>query len=105
MRMADYALSNKARTDLDGIYTYSWRTFGEARADSYFLELRDCLEMLAGNPNLGNSADHIVPGLWRFPHASHVVFYTIEESDILIVRVLHRSMDSERHFTGEYDDR
>ncbi|MCH7936905.1 MAG: type II toxin-antitoxin system RelE/ParE family toxin [Proteobacteria bacterium] len=99
--MAEYILSNKADADLGDIYTYSWRTFGEARADTYFLELRDCLEMLAGSPRLGHAADLILPGLRRHTHASHVVFYTIEENAIFVVRVLHRSMDSERHFTGE----
>jgi plasmid stabilization system protein ParE len=28
--MADYVLSNKADADLDDIYVYSYRTFGEA---------------------------------------------------------------------------
>lgn len=52
--MADYVLSNKADSDLTEIYIYSYQAFGEAKADAYFLSLRDCLQALADNPRLGS---------------------------------------------------
>ena len=39
--MGDYQLSGKADEDLDGIYDYSIRQFGEKVADEYFLSLTD----------------------------------------------------------------
>jgi toxin ParE1/3/4 len=41
--MAEYVLSKAADTDLNDIYTYSYETFGEHQADTYFFDLRDCL--------------------------------------------------------------
>ncbi|MBM3952624.1 MAG: type II toxin-antitoxin system RelE/ParE family toxin [Rhodospirillales bacterium] len=95
--MADYVLSNKADADLDDIYVFSYRTFGEAEADAYFLGLSDCLRMLAENPRLGRPVDDIQPGLLRHDHGHHIVFYMIEGGGIFVVRILHHAMNVERH--------
>jgi toxin ParE1/3/4 len=60
--------------------------------------LKNCLELLARNPEIGNSAEDIQPGYRRFPHQSHIIFYTQADSDIFIVRILHKSMDISDHF-------
>jgi toxin ParE1/3/4 len=96
--MADYVLSNKADADLDEIYAYSYLTFGEAKADSYFLSLRDCLQTLAHNPHMGQSVDFLHAGLFCHQHARHRVYYMIEVLGIFVVRVLHDAMDASRHF-------
>ncbi|MBL6934102.1 MAG: type II toxin-antitoxin system RelE/ParE family toxin [Alphaproteobacteria bacterium] len=102
--MADYVLSNKADADLDGIYVYSYRTFGEAKADVYFLGLCDGLKRLAANPRHGRSLDHVWPGLFCDRCARHIIFYTIEEDGIFVVRILHDSMDASRHIDLEEMD-
>ena len=95
--MGDYVLSNAADADLAEIYVYSYRSFGEAQADAYYGDLSGCLRMLAENPRLGRPAGTRHQGLMRHAHAGHVIFYLIENTGIFIVRVLHHSMDSERH--------
>ncbi len=95
--MADYVLSNKADADLDDIYVFSHRTFGEAEADAYFLGLGGCLQTLAENPRLGRPADDIQPGLFRHDYGRHVVFHMIESGGIFVVRILHQAMDIGRH--------
>jgi len=94
--VAEYVLSNKADADLDDIYVYSFRTFGEAKADAYFLSLADCLQVLADNPRLGRSA-HIRPGMHCYRHARHLIFYIRENANIFVVRILHDAMDFPRH--------
>ena len=101
--MADYVLSNKADIDLDGIYVYSFESFGEAQADAYFLSLRDCLQSLAENPRMGRSANSLHAGLLYHRHARHVIYYLIEDAGIFIVRILHAAMDAPRLL--ETDDR
>jgi toxin ParE1/3/4 len=95
--MADYVLSNAADGDLAEIYVYSYRSFGEAQADAYYLDLSGCLRMLADNPRLGRPSGLSRQGLLRHAHAAHVIYYLIEDPGIFVVRVLHHSMDSERH--------
>ncbi|OAN64791.1 type II toxin-antitoxin system RelE/ParE family toxin [Magnetospirillum moscoviense] len=98
--MGDYVLSNAADGDLAEIYVYSHRSFGEAQADAYYLELSGCLRMLADNPRLGRPSGLPRQGLLRHAHAGHVIYYLIEDPGIFVVRVLHHSMDSERHIVS-----
>ena len=95
--MAEYRLTRRAETDLSGIADYSIETFGIEQARRYRDQLEDCFETLAQNPRLGRSAERFAPGLRRFEHRSHSVFYTENERGIAIVRVLHAGMDPLRH--------
>ena len=95
--MADYVLSKAADGDLAEIYTYSFRSFGEAQADSYFGELSGCLRILADNPRLGRGAGVSRRDLLKHAHGSHVIYYLIETPGIFVVRVLNHSVDSDRH--------
>ena len=101
--MADYVLSNKADADLAGIYDYSFRSFGEAKADAYFLSLSDCLRTLADNPRLGHAADDLHPGLLCHRHARHRIYYLIEAPGIFVVHILHDAMDAPRHLGPDSD--
>jgi hypothetical protein len=53
---------------------------------------QDCFQLPADNPLLGRSYDSIQSGLRRFEIGKHVVFYILDPSVILIVRVLHQQM-------------
>ncbi len=90
--MGEYQLSRKADEDLDGIYEYSIRQFGQKVADEYFLSLTDCLIKLAENPRLGRDCSDILVKCFRFECGRHVIFYKIKRKDIFIIRVLHQSM-------------
>jgi len=94
--MADYELSIKADQDLTEIYIYSFNNFGESKADSYFLGLDECLLKLAENPNLCRKIDYIRSGYFRYEYVSHSIFYKIKEDGIVVMRILHGSMDTER---------
>ena len=96
--MADYRLSSLAETDLAGIADYTIETFGIEQARRYRDEFEACFRNLAENPRSGRSAERLVPGLRRWEHRSHVVFYLEDERSVLIVRILHARMDAPRHF-------
>jgi toxin ParE1/3/4 len=95
--MARVELSQAADRDLNDIYIYSYREFVEAKAEAYLHALEQCFEQLAVFPGLGRSIHHIRPGYFRFPHASHTVFYVNIPDGIRVIRVLHQRMDPERH--------
>jgi toxin ParE1/3/4 len=95
--MADYRFSIRAATDLEAIAEYTIERFGIEQARLYREELKTCFQQLAENPNPGRRADQYVRGLRRYEHRSHIVFYTINAGDVLIVRVLHYRMDVTRH--------
>ncbi len=76
---------------------FSNERFGEARADAYLLALEERFRLIANQPFLGKRIDHIREGYLRNGYANHAIYYTFREEGILIVRVLHNSMDVELH--------
>ena len=98
LSMNSYRLSRLAATDLQEIAEYTIERFGVEQARRYRDGLKTCFVQLADNPALGREAEMLIRGLRRFEHQSHVVFYISEPENLLIVRVLHSSMDVPRHF-------
>lgn len=90
--MADYRLSRRAAADLDAIADYMIEPFGVAQARRYRDSLRLCFKGLSENPRMGGRAEQLLPGLRRFEHRSHIVFYTRNDNEIYIVRILHARM-------------
>jgi toxin ParE1/3/4 len=96
--MPRYRLSRRAAADVDEIADFTIEQFGIEQARRYRDRLETCFQTLAENPRLGRSAEQLAPDLRRFEHQSHVIFYVPENGSVLIVRVLHESMDVSRHF-------
>ena len=95
--MADLRISRRAAADLAEIADYTISEFGVSQARRYRDQLQACFTSITGNPSLGKSADDLAPGLRRIRQQAHVVFYRPGPDHVLIVRVLHNSMDFERH--------
>ena len=98
--MAEIRLTSRAEADLAGIADYTIETFDIEQARRYRDDLEACFLTIAENPRLGRSAEALSAGLRRIEHRSHVVFYLVDERGVLIVRILHSSMDAARHVPG-----
>lgn len=48
----NHMLAPEAEADLDGIFSYTWETYGAAQAERYYRELRATIELLADAPML-----------------------------------------------------
>ncbi len=96
--MASYRLSRKAAADLEAIATYTIEQFGIDQARRYRDSLGSRFEQLVESPKLGRRAEQLARGLRRLDHESHIVFYTVENDDVLIVRILHSHMDVSKRF-------
>lgn len=95
--MVELKLSRKARNDLAEIADYTIGEFGVMQARRYRDSFQGCFNSLRDNPLLGRSASELAPGLRRIRQQAHIIFYLPTRDHILIVRVLHHSMDLERH--------
>ena len=93
----NYTLSRRAEKDIEGILEYGYRSFGLDQAIKYKTELEQCLDLLTENPKLGCECSEIKAGYRRHKHGQHIIFYRQRETDILITRVLHNSMDAKKH--------
>ena len=65
--MARVELSQAADRDLNDIYIYSYREFGEAKAEAYLHALEQRFEQLAVFPGLGRSIRPHSAGLFPLP--------------------------------------
>ena len=90
-------ISRRAAADLTAVADYTIAEFGIGQARRYRDQLQGCFTSITDNPSLGKSADDLAPGLRRIRQQAHVIFYRPGPDHILIVRVLHYSMDFERH--------
>ena len=95
--MAVFRFSRRAEADLLGIVASTLRAWGESQAAQYLDELESCFQMLADNPQLGRVCDDVRPGLRRFEHGRHIVFYRARAGGILISRILHERMLPDKH--------
>jgi toxin ParE1/3/4 len=96
-----YELSRAADRDLDDIYVYTCRQFGELQADAYFESLEECLSRLADNPLLGVDAGNLRAGYRRFVHQRHTLYYKKVKTGVRIIRVVGPGMSVERSM-GKY---
>jgi toxin ParE1/3/4 len=97
-------LTDIARADLKSIRRYSERTWGSDRTTQYMAALRDTLKRLLAGTVVSRSRDDLRPGLQMAASGRHRVFFEIDQSRILVVRVLHDSMDYQRHLEGEAEE-
>jgi len=95
--MTGHALSPAARADIEEIWDYTVRHWGEAQAERYTRHIRDVCAALGDGTLSGRSAEDIRAGYRKVAVGSHVMFYRAGASGVEIIRILHRSMDVGRH--------
>lgn len=95
--MRTVRLSVLAENDLLDIWHYSFQEWDAAQADMYLDELEKAFNLLAEHPELGPSRGYVRNGYRVFAVGRHAVYYTVTDTAVRIVRVLHSQMDPERH--------
>lgn len=91
--MARLIFTDEAKHDLLGIRQYTQKVWGVTQANVYIRELRNTLHRLLEMPLIGTdrSAD-LGSGIFSFPQASHMIYYSILDGDLIVLGLLHQSM-------------
>ena len=95
--MASYTLSPAAQADLESIWDYTVRHWGDAQAERYTRGIQAACEALSNGTLVSRSADDIRAGYRKAAVGSHVMFFRVQGDVVEIIRILHQSMDVERH--------
>ena len=98
--MKSIKLAKQASFDVDEMYLYGLINFGETQADLYLDKIKNGLKTIQANPEIGRLVTKINPAIRRFDFERHVIFYDINGDKILIVRIIHCSMDFIKHLTS-----
>ena len=91
--MTRYELTRFAERDLRRIAEYTIERFGINQARRYRDSLFRTFESLTEHPAMGRDYSHVKEGCRRHEHESHVIYYKITNSGILVLRLLHQSQD------------
>ena len=99
--MRKFDLTRTAQADLKSIARYTQERWGVRQRNTYLKEVDQVFRTLAKNPLIGRACDDIREGYRKFPHGSHVIFYKqLGEDELLIVRILHGTMDVESNISA-----
>jgi toxin ParE1/3/4 len=92
--MTTFRVLGKAKTDLIKIARYTQLTWDTAQRSDYLKLIDGAFQQLANEPLFGVSCHYIREGYRKRPQGSHVIYYKgYKANQILIVRILHKSMD------------
>ncbi|MFC3552495.1 type II toxin-antitoxin system RelE/ParE family toxin [Lysobacter cavernae] len=92
--MRHFDLTRSAQADLRSIARFTQSRWGVRQRNAYLKEVDQVFRSLAKNPLMGRACDEIREGYRKFPHGAHVIYYKQpSEDELLIVRVLHATMD------------
>ena len=96
----EYRLSVYAEKDLVGIFDYTLETWGETQFQRYHRLLNQALESLCQDPDHPRSKkrEELFRDCKSLAVGRHVVLYRGRDDMVVeIARVLHQSMELERH--------
>jgi|SRR3990167_1025577 len=95
----NYYLYPKAIEDLEKIYLYGRSEFGVKKSETYIKALETGFQKMTSNPEMARNCDYIRSKLKAWPIGSHVIYFKPTKSGIVVIRILHKSMDCLRHLS------
>lgn len=94
-----HRLASQVEFELDDIWYYVARESGSIEiADRLIDSITDRFFLLANHPYVGRLREDLRPGLRSFPVGQYVIIHRIEDTDVLILHVLHSHRDVQRIF-------
>jgi len=95
-----FRISGPAEADLEDIARYTEQQWGRSQRDRYLLGMNDKFEALSQAPIIAAERTEFEPPVRIHHHEKHLIVYVIDDSGILIVRVLHENMDVPAHISS-----
>ena len=94
-----YKLTPQAEQDLEDIWRYTANQWSVEQAMHYVDKLESAFCLIADHPKMNRQRFEFVPPMRFHPSQQHLIAYTaIDETRILIVRILHKNMDIDAQF-------
>ena len=92
--MKRFVLTRLALADLKSVARFTEKNWGRLQRDTYLKEIDTIFHALASNPRMGRACDDVRQGYRKLPHGAHIVYYRVmDREQVLIVRILHATMD------------
>jgi toxin ParE1/3/4 len=98
--MPSYRVSKKAQNDIRDIGHHTEKALGREQRRQYLADLDETFELLAKHPRLAVERNEFDPPVRIHHHGRHLIVYLLDETGVLIVRVLHDAMDVPARLAG-----
>lgn len=85
--------TERSKKDLNDIWLYTFENWSKNQANIYFNGIVNRINRL-NDKNIVNTNSNYKSYKY-FIHKSHIVFYKKTKTNIVIIRILHKSMDIE----------
>jgi toxin ParE1/3/4 len=95
-KFESYRLSRRAEIDLAEIYAYTVTHWSKDQAIRYVIDIREAIAGLVTGRKIGRRRAEVGADYLCYRVGLHLIFYR-ETEHILVARVLHASMDLQRH--------
>jgi len=89
-------LSPKAEAELEEIWLYTRDHWSLEQADAYTDAIGDAFDDLATGRKIGRPVG-VRDGYFKYAVGSHLAFYRMNDTELVVVRILHQRMDVELH--------
>jgi toxin ParE1/3/4 len=101
-----YTLSRYAESDLASIFDFTLETWGEEQLHRYRALLEEALDKICRDPMSQRSKprDELFKDCRSVYAGRHVILYRVKEKSVEIARVLHQSMELDRHIPPEWQE-
>jgi toxin ParE1/3/4 len=91
-----YMLSPMAEADLEDIWAYTAETWSADQAEIYTNDIINVFEELAEGQKKGRAVE-VRERYLKALVGRHAIYFQVRGEVIAIIRILHQSMDVERH--------
>lgn len=88
--------SSLAKADLESIFEYGLLHFGTDRVLAYLDHIESRFQQLLTHPRIGRIEQDISGTMYSTSCDAHRIYYELTDDTIVIVRVLHKSVDVSR---------
>lgn len=93
--------SPAAILDLQAIAAYTFHTWGAEQEALYLRALWRKLEEIRVRPEIHPLRNDLAIDCRSARHGKHVIFFSVEEDSIQVIRILHGAMDFDRHLPDD----
>lgn len=93
----NFTIADQVFIDMEDILQYTFKNWGQAQADKYKAQLLETMDAIIADPAIGKRYPGAKKELKGKTSGKHIIFYQIMKDNIHIMRILHQSMDMNRH--------
>lgn len=91
------SFSESAKDDIDRIWDFSIKRWGERQTDKYMHQMENRFQWLDENPHLGRKRDEVKEGYLSYFQGEHTIFYRVTSDGIEILGIPRQTEDVIKH--------